>query len=340
MDMPAKLGAIFYNSIAHNQSYAVSEALRWLLRPVSDLSVPVPAENITDFNRISSNMGAAVAYAMTYAYQNTTIYPAVIGPPQANGTVLQSGTDPLVSVSPNATDVFYVAASALMGVVGNGCDANWRCHVGDCDGPEDIVRKRVGVCCTSVSPMLSAISRQLHLFSNDKLIDEAMPAYIQAQNPTVLEFLSRCNRFDFGDTSELAQSVCNSNASSNYMGSTVLLDVNSNTPGAPPVASALDCCLACIGNAQCNVWVYCGDEHGCSGCNGQALNYRAGAGSSGQTFGPYGRGCYDAEGLGSLFPTGTCTLKSAVFRTSPQAYPDSGSFLAFTSGYLTPHSAS
>lgn len=60
----------------------------------------------------------------------------------------------------------------------------------------------------------------------------------------------RCNRFDFGDTSELAQSVCNSNASSNYMGSTVLLDVNSNTPGAPPVASALDCCLACIGNAQ------------------------------------------------------------------------------------------
>ena len=26
---------------------------------------------------------------------------------------------------------------------------------------------------------------------------------------------------------------------------TVLLDVNSNTPGAPPVASAVDCCLAC-----------------------------------------------------------------------------------------------
>ena len=60
----------------------------------------------------------------------------------------------------------------------------------------------------------------------------------------------RCNRQDFWDTNQFAQSTCNSNASSNYMGSTVLLDVNSNTPGAPPVASALDCCLACIGNAQ------------------------------------------------------------------------------------------
>ena len=34
--------------------------------------------------------------------------------------------------------------------------------------------------------------RQLHLFSNEHLIDEAMPAYVQAQNPTALEFLSRC----------------------------------------------------------------------------------------------------------------------------------------------------
>ena len=48
----------------------------------------------------------------------------------------------------------------------------------------------------------------------------------------------------------MGMSACNTNASSNYMGSTVLLDVNSNTPGAPPVASALDCCLACMGNAQ------------------------------------------------------------------------------------------
>ncbi len=60
----------------------------------------------------------------------------------------------------------------------------------------------------------------------------------------------RCNKVDFGDTSTVGMSACNTNASSNYMGSTVLLDVNSNTPGAPPVASALDCCLACMGNAQ------------------------------------------------------------------------------------------
>ena len=60
----------------------------------------------------------------------------------------------------------------------------------------------------------------------------------------------RCNRVDFGDTSQLGMSACNTNASSNYMGSTVLLDVNSNTPGAPPVASAQDCCMACLGNAQ------------------------------------------------------------------------------------------
>ena len=30
-------------------------------------------------------------------------------------------------------------------------------------------------------------------------------------------------------------------------GHKLLLDVNSNTPGAPPIASAVDCCLACIG---------------------------------------------------------------------------------------------
>ena len=57
---------------------------------------------------------------------------------------------------------------------------------------------------------------------------------------------------------------------------------------------------------QCNVWVYCGGDidntYGCSGCDGKALNYKAGAGSGGQTFGPYGSGCFDIDGLGSLFP--------------------------------------
>ena len=57
---------------------------------------------------------------------------------------------------------------------------------------------------------------------------------------------------------------------------------------------------------QCNVWVYCGGDidnpYGCSGCDGKALNYKAGAGSGAQTFGPYNSGCYDIENLGSLFP--------------------------------------
>ena len=50
-----------------------------------------------------------------------TIWTPVIGPPEANGILLTSGRDNLVAVKPNATDVFYVAASALMGVVFNGC---------------------------------------------------------------------------------------------------------------------------------------------------------------------------------------------------------------------------
>lgn len=33
--------------------------------------------------------------------------------------------------------------------------------------------------------------RQLHLFSYDYLVDTALPAYAQADNPTVLEFLSK-----------------------------------------------------------------------------------------------------------------------------------------------------
>ena len=50
---------------------ARAEVMRWLIRPTSDPASPIPSANITDFNRISSNLGAAIAYAMTYAYQNT-----------------------------------------------------------------------------------------------------------------------------------------------------------------------------------------------------------------------------------------------------------------------------
>lgn len=53
----------------------------------------------------------------------SNIHDGVVGLPQANGPVLRSAVDPLVSVAPNATDVFFVAAAALMGVVFNGCGA-------------------------------------------------------------------------------------------------------------------------------------------------------------------------------------------------------------------------
>ena len=33
-------------------------------------------------------------------------------------------------------------------------------------------------------------------------------------------------------------------------GTIVVMDINTNTPGAPPVASSLDCCLACMSNAK------------------------------------------------------------------------------------------
>ena len=45
----------------------------------------------------------------------------IVAPPNASRTILRSSTDPLVQVKANSTDVFFVAASALMGAVFNGC---------------------------------------------------------------------------------------------------------------------------------------------------------------------------------------------------------------------------
>ena len=53
----------------------------------------------------------------------------IIEDPQANLPLLRSGVDPLVSVNPNATDVFYVAAAALMGVISNGCGVSQPLHM-------------------------------------------------------------------------------------------------------------------------------------------------------------------------------------------------------------------
>ena len=40
------------------------------------------------------------------------------------------------------------------------------------------------------------------------------------------------------------------NAMSVMQGTTIVMDINTNTPGAPPVASSLDCCLACMSNTK------------------------------------------------------------------------------------------
>jgi uncharacterized membrane protein YpjA len=59
------LGAILYDSIAQNQSYAVAEAIRWALLPLSsDYTFPTSPE----YAQLSANLGAATAYAMDYAY--------------------------------------------------------------------------------------------------------------------------------------------------------------------------------------------------------------------------------------------------------------------------------
>ena len=58
----------------------------------------------------------------------SNISDGVVGLPEVNDTLLRSAVDPLVSVAPNATDVFFVTASALMGVVFNGCGASRPLH--------------------------------------------------------------------------------------------------------------------------------------------------------------------------------------------------------------------
>ncbi|CAK0779336.1 hypothetical protein CVIRNUC_004747 [Coccomyxa viridis] len=270
IDFPQRLGTIFYNSISQNQSYGVADALRWMLRPVGTPVYAAPSTNMTEYDRVSASLGATIAYAMNYAYHaraNLTID----APPNASNTILRSSTDPLVQVKPNSRDVFFVAAAALMGAVFHGCDADWHCHSMDCDLPEEVVEKRTGVCCPTVSPMLTAISRQLLLLNLEYLVDAALPASVQAAAPTTLEFLARCNRISSGgEPAQISMSACNINASANYM---------------------------------CNVWVYCGSSYGCPGCDNRTLNYQPGLGAAGQTFGPYGPGCSASVTGAPSFPT-------------------------------------
>lgn len=59
---PRVLGSIIYKSMAQNQSYAIGEAVRWALLP-TNTSFPKSPEYVW----LSTNLGAATAYAMTFA---------------------------------------------------------------------------------------------------------------------------------------------------------------------------------------------------------------------------------------------------------------------------------
>jgi hypothetical protein len=42
-------------------------------------------------------------------------------------------------------------------------DAQWRCHVSDCNTPEQVMNKRADTCCFVISPLLQAIDRSVAL---------------------------------------------------------------------------------------------------------------------------------------------------------------------------------
>ncbi|BDA43914.1 hypothetical protein COCOBI_05-0970 [Coccomyxa sp. Obi] len=218
-------------------------------------------------------------------------------------------------------------------------DATWACHTSGClntpDTPETLLQKRADTCCYLVGPLLRGIERQLTLFGEEALLGNAMSPNVTAQDPFNLGFLARCVWYkNEPDISSNAPVGCNANTA-NYMGKIVRMDVNSQTPGAPIVATAADCCAACVADVQCNVWVFCGKAWGCAGCNWQAINYDASLGTNDplQRFGPYGPGCSQPNGL---FPLGTCTLKSATFKDVPPACA-SPAASDFVSGHLKQH---
>ncbi|CAL8469900.1 g9442 [Coccomyxa elongata] len=246
-----------------NQSYAVAEAVRFALLPSSNFNAADPA-NAQAFQALTANIGAATAYAMHYASQKagessgglaSTKAPAP--PPAVGGPIMRGVPDPPVAVQPSANDVFYAVAAGALGAVASSCDATWACHTSGClnttDPPEKLLQRRADGCCYLVGPLLRGIERQLTLFG----------ASGTKMNPDI--------RND-------APVGCNA-GTANYMGDIVRMDVNSQTPGAPVdydvVATAADCCAACVADMQCNVWVFCSKAWGFAGCDWQALNYNA-----------------------------------------------------------------
>ncbi|KAK9915641.1 hypothetical protein WJX75_001976 [Coccomyxa subellipsoidea] len=332
-----QLGAILLKSIGQNQSYAVAEAVRFALIPNSNFSAPDPSL-MPAYQTLASNIGAATAYAMHYARQQD--YPAGTSPapPYVGSTILQTAHDPSVAVQPNASDVFNAVAVGAVAAVVSRCDGNWRCHTMDCNTPLMVMDKRAETCCGVVAPLLRGIKRQLSLFGETYLLGDALSPAATAQDVYNLGFLDRCLWYPDDMSIRDAPAACKANKSANYMGKVVQLDINSQTPGAPVVATAADCCAACVANPQCNIWVFCGSQYGCGGCDYKTINYDATLGNDpSKRFGPYGPGCTQSTAtLPSFFPIGTCTLKYASFTDKPPAYdnPAAGDFI---SGHLVQH---
>ena len=46
-----------------------AEALQWMLRPVGTRTYAAPSVNMTEYDSVSASLGAAIAYAMNYAYR-------------------------------------------------------------------------------------------------------------------------------------------------------------------------------------------------------------------------------------------------------------------------------
>ena len=75
-----------------------------------------------------------------------------------------------------------------------------------------------------------------------------------------------------------------------------------NVFGCSPFHRGPDQRIVC--GAQCNIWVFCGSQYGCGGCDYKTINYDATLGDDpSKRFGPYGPGCTQSTAtLPSSFP--------------------------------------
>ena len=57
------------------ECYFCADAIHWFIQPPGPHLTINPSDNMTDYNMKSADMGAAMAYAMTYAYQASVSTP-------------------------------------------------------------------------------------------------------------------------------------------------------------------------------------------------------------------------------------------------------------------------